>query len=80
MCLEPPNITHTVAVLLLVLVLHREDPNRVSDSVKIFMFPYLSLAAGREIALVARRWDTALESNMLASYANTAALMTKQRI
>ena len=47
---------------------------------KIFMFPYLYLAAGAEAALVSRRWETALESNTLTSYADTVALMTKQRI
>ena len=57
-----------------------EDPDRVSNAVNIFMFPDLFLASGTEASLVARRWDTALDSNTLTFYANTAALMTKQRI
>ena len=46
----------------------------------IFMFPDLSISAGTEAALVARRLDTALNSNTLTSYANTDVLMTKQRV
>ena len=52
----------------------------MSDAVNIFKFPYLSLAAGTEASLVVWRLDTVLEYNMLTSYADTAALMTKQKI
>ena len=78
--LKPPNITHVVSVLLLGLDFHTEDPDRVSDAVNIFMFLDLSPETGTESALVAWRWDTALDSNTLTSYDNTVALMTKQRI
>ena len=74
------KITHMVAVLILRLDFHTEDPDGVSDAVNIFMFPDLSLAAGTKVALVTRRWDTALDSDMIMSYANTSALMSKQRI
>ena len=47
---------------------------------KIFMLPDLSLAAGTKTVLVARRRDTVLDSKTLTSYANTAALIAKQRI
>ena len=78
--LNPPNITHMVSVLLLGLAFHTEDPDRVSDAMNIFMLPDLSLAAGKEAALLAWQWDTAVESNTLTPYSNTAALMAKQRI
>ena len=72
------KITHTVAVLG--LAFHTEEPNGVSYSVNIFMLPEISLAAGNEAALVAQRWYTALEYNMLTSYAGTTTLMMKQWI
>ena len=46
----------------------------------IFMLLDLSIAEGTEAALVAWQWDTALDSNTLMSYTDTAVLMTKQRI
>ena len=46
----------------------------------IFMFLDLSMAAGTETTLVEQQWDTALESNMLTSYAETSVLMKNQRI
>ena len=57
-----------------------EDPNGVSDAVKIFMFPDLFLSSRIDSALVMQKWDTLLESNTLTSYAYTAAIMTKQHI
>ena len=75
-----PKITHMVAFLILGVAFHTEDPNGESDAVNIFMFPDLSLAAGTKAALVARRWETSLDSNTLTYYSDTAALMTKQRI
>ena len=78
--IKPPNITHTVEVLLLGLAFHTEDPDILSDTVNIFMFPDLSLETVKEAALVAWQWDTALDSNMLTSYTNTAVLMIKQQI
>ena len=57
-----------------------EDPNGVSDAVKIFMFPDLFLSSRIDSALVMQKWDKLLESNTLTSYAYTAAIMTKQHI
>ena len=69
-----------VKVLLLRLDFHTEYPNGASDNVNICVFPDLSLAAGLEASMIVWRWDTALDSNMLASYTHTVALMTKQHI
>ena len=69
-----------MAVLLLELHFHTEDPDCVNDTVKIFMFPDLSLSEGSEASMVTRRWDTALDANTLTSYADAAALMKQQRI
>ena len=44
------------------------------------MFPDLSLSAGSEASMVMQRWDTALDTNTLTSYADVAALMKQQRI
>ena len=46
-------IFHLVEVLLLGLTLHTEDPNGVSDTINIFLFPGLYLAARSEAAMVA---------------------------
>ena len=73
-------MTHTVAVLLLGLHFHTEDPDCVNDTINIFIFPDLSLSAGSEASMVTRRWDTALDANTLTSYADAAALMKQQRI
>ena len=78
--LKSPKSTHTFTVLLLGLAFYAEDPDRVRNAVKIFIFLDLSLAEGIEAALVVRRWDTALDSNTLTSYTDNATLMTKQRI
>ena len=78
--LKPPKITLMVALLLLGLAFYMEFTNGISDTVNIFMLPYLFQTAGKEEALLAQRWDTALESNTLTSYSDTAVLMTKQKI
>ena len=44
------------------------------------MLPDIYLEEGSESAMVVRWWYTVLGSNMLTSYADTATLMTKQRI
>ena len=69
-----------MAVLLLGLHFHTEDPDCVNDTVNIFVFPDLSLSAGSEASIVTRRWDTALDANNLTSYADAAALTRKQHI
>ena len=69
-----------MAVLLLGLALHIEEPNGVRNTVNIFMFLDPYLAAGTEATMISRHWDTVLDSNMATSYANTATLMIKQSI
>ena len=80
MHLKPPLVTHTVEVLLLGLEFHTEYPNGVSDVFNIFMSPYFSLEAGSKAAMIAWRWDTALESITLMSYSKTAALLNNYHI
>ena len=69
-----------MAVLLLGLHFHTEDPDCVNNTVKIFQFPDLSISAGSKAFMVTRRWDTALNANNLTSYVDAAALMKQQRI
>ena len=69
-----------MAVLLLGLHFHTEDPDCVNNTVNIFMFPDLSLSAGSEASMVTRRWDTDLDANTLTSFADAAALTKQQRI
>ena len=69
-----------MAVLLLGHDLFTEDPDFVNDTVNIFQFPDLSLSAGSEASMVARRWDTSLDANTMTSYADADALMKQQRI
>ena len=69
-----------MAVLLLGLNFHTEDPDCVNDTVNIFQFPDISLSAGSEGSMVTRRWDTALYANTITSYVDAAALMKQQCI
>ena len=57
-----------------------EESIIVSNAINIFMLPDIYLEEGSESAMVVRWWYTVLGSNMLTSYADTATLMTKQRI
>ena len=77
---KAPRVTHAVAFLLLGLHSYTEDPDCVNDTVNIFMFTDLSLSSGSEASMVTRRWDTALDTKTLTSYADAAALMKHQRI
>ena len=77
---KAPQVTHTVAVLFLGLHFFTEYPDCLNNTVNIFQFPDLSLSAGSEASMVTRRWETALDANMMTSYANAAALMKQQRI
>ena len=54
-----------VAGLLLRISFHSKDSDGVRDTVKFFLVPDLSLSSRLESALVARRWDTALDRSML---------------
>ena len=74
-----PRVTHAVAVLLLGLHFHTEDPDCANNTVNIFIFPDLSLSTISEASMVTRIWDTALDANALTSYEDAAALMKQQR-
>ena len=69
-----------MSVLLIGIHFFTEDPDCVNYTVNIFQFPNPSLSASSEASMVTRRWDTALDANMMASYADAAALMKQQRI
>ena len=48
--LRPPCITHTVAVMVMALTFHTEDPDGVEDALNIFLLPNLFPSAGLEAA------------------------------
>ena len=75
MSYKAPCISYAVVGLVLNLAFHIEDPDEAGYTVKNFLFPDLSLSASSEAALVARRWDTALDSSMLATYTYTTSLL-----
>ena len=52
----------------------------VEDTEKIFLFLDLSLSAGSEAALVARRWYMALNISTLTMYTDTATRLHLQKI
>ena len=58
--LRPSRIPQTVAVMVMALTLHTEDPDRVGDALNIILFPNLSPSAGSEAALLTRKWDAIL--------------------
>ena len=39
LCFRLPRIPHTVAVMVMALAFHTEDPDRVGDTLNIFLFP-----------------------------------------
>ena len=77
---KAPQVTYAVTLLLLGLQFFTKYPDCVNDTVNIFQFHDLSLSAGSEVSMVTRRWDTALDSNTMTSYADAAALKKQQRI
>ena len=68
-----PRIFHTMAGLVLNLVIFTEEPD-------ILLFPDLFIKAGLEAALVERSWDTALDSSLSIMYADTSTLLQRQKI
>ena len=52
---HPPYISHAVAVMVVVLTFHTEDPNGVGGALNTFVFPDLSPLAGSEAALLTRK-------------------------
>ena len=57
-----------------------ENPDYINNTVNIFQFPDLSLYACSEVSMVTRRWDTALDTTTMTSYADVSALMKQQHI
>ena len=49
---KAPRVTHAVAVLLLGLHFHTEDPKCVNNTVNIFQLPDLYLFAGFEASMM----------------------------
>ena len=43
---RPPYTPHNVAVMVMALAFHTKDPDRVGDTLNIFLFPDLSPSAG----------------------------------
>ena len=73
------RISYIVAGIMLSLAFHTEDPDGFVDTVDIFLFTDLSLSAGSEAGLVARRWDTVLEISTLKTYVDTESLIQHQK-
>ena len=57
---RPPRIPHTVAVMVMALVFHTEDPDGVWDALNTLLISDLSPLSGSEAALLTRKWDTIL--------------------
>ena len=73
-------ISHIVAGILLSLALYIEDPDRVRDTVNIFLFTDLSLSAISEATLVSRRWGTAPDSSPLVNFKEIASLLQRKNV
>ena len=66
--------------MVLVLDFHTKDPDRVGDTLNIFLFTDLSPLAGLEAALLTWKWDTILGGGTLTSFAETSLLMGKHKV
>ena len=77
---KAPRISHIISGLLLSLYLYTEDPERVGDKFNIFLFPEIYLSEISEATIVARRWDTTLESSNLMKFVDTANLIQIQKV
>ena len=62
---------HAVAILILNLTFHTEDPDGVGDTVKVLLFTDLSLSINPKVALMASQWGMALERSTLNRYDDT---------
>ena len=80
LCFRPPCTPYAVAVMVMELAFHTNDPDRVEDALNIFLFPYLSPLEGSEAALLTRNWDAILGGGTLTSFADTILLMGKQKV
>ena len=75
---RPPRTPDSVAVMVMGLAFHIEDPDGVGDALNIFLFPELSPSSGLEAALLTRKWDAILGGGTLTSFVETSLLMGKQ--
>ena len=80
LCFRPPQIPHTVAVMVMALSFHTEDPDGVGDALNILLFPDFSPSSGSEAALLTRKWDAILEGGTLTSFADTSLLIGKKKV
>ena len=80
LCFRPPRISHAVAVMVMVLAFHTEDPYGVGNTLNIFLFLDLSPSEGSEAALLTRKWEAILGCGTLTSFADTILLMGMQKV
>ena len=66
--------------MVMALAVYTKDPDRVGDTLNIFLFPDLSPSAVSEAALLTRKWDVILEGGTLTSLADTSLLMGEQKV
>ena len=74
------RISHIVAGLLLSLAFYTEDPDGIGNTATIFLLPGLYLLEISQSTLVARIWDTALDSSTFTSFVDTAALIQRKKV
>ena len=77
---RPPRIPHAVAVMMMALTFHTDDPDGVRGALNIFLFPDLSPSSGWEAALLTWKWDAILGGSTLTSFSDTSLLMGKQKV
>ena len=80
LCYKSPSILHAISGLILNLAFSTEYPDRVVDTVKIFLLPDPSLSDGSEVGLVYKGWYTGRDRVMLTIYEDTASLFQSQNI
>ena len=66
--------------MILNLEFYTEGTDGLGDMVNIFFFPDLSLYASSGAVLVARRWDTVLDSRTMTMYADTSTLLQRHKV
>ena len=76
----PLYIPHTATVMVMALAFHTKDPDRVEDTLNIFLFPDLSPSARSEAALLTRKWDVILGGETLTYFTDMRLLMGKKKV
>ena len=77
---RPPYTPHAVAVMVMEIAFHTKDPDRLGDTLNIFLFPDLSPSSGSEAALLTHKWDAILGVGTLNSFTDMSLLMGKQKV